>query len=292
MTKKIITDGDSWVFGSEIVDPAIKSQYSPDTHPGAYDWKEENYEYRTARIFPTYLKELIGDADLINLAWPADDNTTILHRIMTYISSMYLSKKIDTSDLFVIVGWSSPERNVFWYKDDVFSGRFRIWPHDKNIVTEGQRKIWELYVTYLWNEEEYLPRLISTIIQFQNFCEKHKIKWLCFNSFYHMKDYEFPEPKDWKDLNIAKSIEFLNTQATCYQSSLNGRSTYRYEYKSLWDTVDNVRFYKKDQQFNTFNSFIDGLDIPNKYNGWHPSPESHKLWAEELFNYINVNNLL
>ena len=28
------------------------------------------------------------------------------------------------------------------------------------------------------------------------------------------------------------------------------------------------------------------------FNGWHPSPEAHKAWAEELVRYINENKLL
>jgi hypothetical protein len=28
------------------------------------------------------------------------------------------------------------------------------------------------------------------------------------------------------------------------------------------------------------------------YYGWHPSPQSHMVWAKELKNYIETNNLL
>ena len=52
---EIITDGDSWVFGSEIADPELAKRYPPNTHPGAYDYLEENNIYRIPRIFSTHL---------------------------------------------------------------------------------------------------------------------------------------------------------------------------------------------------------------------------------------------
>ena len=78
MSKKleIICDGDSWVFGCEIVDPILVDKYVKDVYAGNYDYFEENDEYRIPRIFPTYLGELLN-ADVTNLSWPADDNGTI-----------------------------------------------------------------------------------------------------------------------------------------------------------------------------------------------------------------------
>jgi hypothetical protein len=60
----------------------------------------------------------------------------------------------------------------------------------------------------------------------------------------------------------------------------------------LWDTVDKIRFYKKDLPISTFKSFMELKNLEDPYNGWHPSPKSHRLWAEELVRYINENKLL
>jgi hypothetical protein len=37
---------------------------------------------------------------------------------------------------------------------------------------------------------------------------------------------------------------------------------------------------------------MEKANVEPVYYGWHPSPESHKVWAEELKNYIETNNLL
>ena len=95
-----------------------------------------------------------------------------------------LAKNVPTDDLFVIIGWSSPERHSFWYKDDKFNGAFRLWPQVQYFDRPPQEDFWKLYVTYLWNREEYLPRYVMNVLQFQNFCDSNNIKWLCFNAFY------------------------------------------------------------------------------------------------------------
>ena len=86
---KIICDGDSWVFGSEIADPEISKKYPVNTHPGAYDYLEENDNYRIPKIFPTHLGKIM-DADVTNLSWPADDNGTIIRRTINYITKTLL----------------------------------------------------------------------------------------------------------------------------------------------------------------------------------------------------------
>ena len=295
MSKKleIICDGDSWVFGSEIVGPEIKALYTADTYVGTYDYYEQNDAYRIPRIFPTHLAKLM-DANVTNLAWPADDNGTILNRTMVHISKEYLAKGKSTDNLFVIIGWSSPERNVFYYKDaeTKYHMRFRLWPNVQHFDSKAQEEFWKIYVEYLWNPEEYMPRYVMNVLQFQNFCKVHNIKWMCFNSFYQTPEVDI---KAWNNLNVGEELKNLNSGGGPYQISSDkepNRRYYQFTYSDLWETVDPVRFYKKDQPKNTFSSFIKEAGADPVFYGWHPSPESHELWAKELVRYINDNNLL
>ena len=156
--------------------------------------------------------------------------------------------------------------------------------------TTQQQKIWETYVEFLWNPEEYLPRYVMNVVQFQNFCEFHNINWLCFNSFYQTPNKNITE---WEDLDVKNELSKINVGG--YQigtSKDNERIIRSYDFLPLWDTVDPIRFYKKDMKQNTFKSFIEIKNNIPVYNGWHPSPNSHKLWAEELVRYINENKIL
>ena len=57
---EVICDGDSWVFGCEIVNPKIAKKYPKNTHPGAYDFLKENDSYRIPKIFPTFLSKKLN----------------------------------------------------------------------------------------------------------------------------------------------------------------------------------------------------------------------------------------
>jgi hypothetical protein len=60
----------------------------------------------------------------------------------------------------------------------------------------------------------------------------------------------------------------------------------------LWESIDSIRFYKKNKKNNTFKSFMEQNAINNPYSGWHPSEESHLIWANELYDYIKQNKLI
>lgn len=290
----IITNGDSWTFGSEIAAPEILEQHRQGGgHIGRYDFLEENDYYRVPRIWPTYLGKDYN-ARVVNLAWPADDNISILMRTMLYISSNYIEKKKSTKNLFVIVGWSSPERNSFWYQNPIDPAehyRLRLYPHytsNEGII----KRFWESYVTAFWHPEEYIVRHVMTVIQFENFCYRHGIKFLQFNAFYQSPEKDIDA---WEDIDITNEIDKLRLHGFISHDSDKGisRQNNPENFKPLWNTVDPVRFYKKDQPDSTFKSFIEHPDhniVP--LQGWHPSPDGHKVWATELARYIKENNLL
>lgn len=291
---EIICDGDSWVFGSEIVDPEIAKNFDSTIHPGVYDFEEANDHYRRPRIFSAHLGRLLN-ADVTNLSWPADDNGTILRRTLEYISNEYIAKNRSTKNLLVIVGWSSPERNSFWYKDEKISMHFRLWPQVAHFDSDMQRKFWEIYIAHLWHAEEYMRRYVFDVVQLQNFCKAHNIKWMCFNSFYQTPAANVQQ---WYDLDIRQELEGLKHKWFGYQyqktSNPEKRDSRWIDYTALWDTIDPVRFYKKDQPDNTFKSYIESpeANVKDVFCGWHPSPEAHEAWAHELVRYIRENKII
>lgn len=286
-----ICNGDSWVFGSEIIDPTQKKTLANGKHVTTIDYLPDNDAYRCPRIFSSYLAE-IADATSINISWPADDNTTILYRTKDYVTNNYLSQGKSTENLMIIIGWSSPERNSFWYDDGQLSMLFRLWPNVQHFNSDLQKKFWDIYTRCMWNSQEYMRRYVHTIINFQNWCIANNLKWLCFNSFQQVRGLNINE---WQDLNVRNEIEALTNKLGGYHyfSSDEGnvRNNAPYNLMPLWDQVDKIRFYKKDQENNTFKSFITEHNKTNTFNGWHPSPESHKIWAHELWSYIKENKL-
>tara|TARA_Y100000296_G_scaffold60622_1_gene70308 strand:+ start:6405 stop:7256 length:852 start_codon:yes stop_codon:yes gene_type:complete len=283
MRKTLIVNGDSWTHGSEIRDPKLDESIK--------DYYALNDAYRIPKIYPTHLSNIL-DCDLVNLSWPADDNKSILNRTISYLVENYIKPKKSTKDLFVIVGWTSPERNSFWWSDDTENRKFRLWPHDPSIYNSLQKEFWKIYVTYLWNIEEYIPRYIMDVLTLQNLCNQYNIKWLCFNAFTSVSKNK-NDFGNWTDLDVRKILNKEPFPHIEPPIRVDSREKYSLNYLPVWDTIDKIRFYKKDKKDNTFRSFISkNVNKEDRWNGIHPSPQSHKLWAKELYNYIQDNNLL
>lgn len=280
MKYKLVCNGDSWVFGCEIVDPKLVAKH-PGAYAGTYDYFEENINYRTDRIWTTFIREYL-DCETVNISWPADDNTTILRRTIDYVTQEYLDKNKSTEELIVVVGWSSPERNSFWWKDSKINVHFRLWPHVKHFNNSQQEVFWKLYTRFLWHEEEYLTRYIMDNLTLQNFCIANNIKYLIYNSFYQIST----EPVWTWNRNLTQAISEL--QIMPYNEDnpdTKVRTEHRMAWKKMWNQVKAPNFYKKDQKLSTFNEFI--LDkLENPYIGMHPSPQAHNLWAKELADYL------
>ena len=89
---------------------------------------------------------------------------------------------------------------------------------------------------------------------------------------------------------MISEIKNINLHGYPYSENAT-RKHKKLEFETLWQTVDPVKFYKKDQPNSTFKSFItENLDDP--WVGWHPNPEAHEAWAEELTRYIKKHKLV
>ncbi len=288
MKPTLLCNGDSWVFGCEITDPEVDKKYGGpvNVYRGEYDYFEENDAYRIPRIWPTYIKKYL-DCETVNIAWPADDNKTILYRTIDYITTNYLTKNKPTDNLVVIIGWSSPERNSFWYKSENINWHFRIWPHVQHFDDPPQKKIWELYVKHLWNPEEYIPRYIIDNITIKSFCESNNIKYLLFDSFYQVAG----EPTSkWEKPPIEKVIKKMNKHTYLTNYEQYNRIPIMFEWGNIWDEIKFPNFYNKGKAGNTFNEYIQAR-LEKPYIGLHPSPEAHNVWAEELARYLKEHIL-
>jgi len=287
----LVCDGDSWTFGSEIADPALIAKNPPEKHITSLDWTPANDSYRKTKIYPYHLGQLLNASRVTNLSWPADDNLTIIKRTMSYIMNNYIVKNVSTENLFVVIGWTSPERTHFYFKDDKVKGIFRIRPQDGNFESEMQKKFWEMYVEHIWNPEQYFVDYLLTVLQFQNFCKLYNINYLCFNAFYQV-------PKsgifNWKDLCFKDEYIKLKTsfRYQVIEDHISNRNFDFHNYINFWNEIDGIKFYKKDIYNNTFKTFIQENNKTKPFNGLHPSETSHRIWAKELYRYILENKLI
>jgi len=283
----LITNGDSWTFGCEIVDPELLAKHPKIQHLTELDHLMENDSYRLDKIWPTKLANLLN-ANVINLAEPGDDNSSILTRTQEYVLEL-LKQGVSPDKLFVVIGWTSPERRDFYYKSDdgKHSYKVKLNPHGTFSEQEPISKLTKLYAMNFWNPEEYIIRYITTILNFQNFCTVNNIKYLNFNSFYRHRHGNMDQ---WKDIDMREQIDLLSISASAI-SDQTQRLYHMPKYDNFWNNIDSIKFYNKDNVNNSFKTFVD-THSPDGYSGWHPNHDGHTVWANELYRYIIEHKLL
>lgn len=290
--KILLTNGDSWTFGSEIMAPEFLANHGEKGFGMGFRFKKDRYDtdpennyYRIPRIWPTLLASKLGYEN-INLAWPARSNDGIYESTMAWLMKHYIVPKRSTHDLIVVIGWSSPERKNVIIDDDGCTYMQTIWPAMRETsyyVSDAARAYFKMHVTHLWSEAEYISRFVEQNHNLKTFCDLYKINYRCFNAF-----YETPatQPSMWKSVNIKMAIESWNLEKFGgWADPLVNWETKIDHLKDQWSMIGD-RFILKDR--GSFKSYID-QNVPEKSRmiNWHPSPESHAAWADYLYHQIN-----
>lgn len=294
----LLANGDSWTFGTEIAAPEFLVAPGETGYGLGKRFKKDchchmpyNDYYRIPRIWPSYLGNLLGISEVVNIARPGRSNDTIYDTTIGWILENYISKNKSTEDLLVVIGWSSPERKNIIINEMVDRKEtttwFTIWP----LMTETTyyhsplvKEFFKFYVLHQWAEQEYLKRYVEQNIQLQNFCELYKIDYYVFNAFYAQPALS---PHQWTDISV---IDQINKWTNLHAGQ--GDLVYNWEFikKTLrhqWNMVSKRAFVNKDHPHGSFRSYIfDNVDVSVRMCNWHPSPESHEAWANYLFKYI------
>ncbi len=278
----LYVNGDSWSAG-DIVDPEIfGNQLQHSMHP-------DNKPYRLPRVWPHKLGKLL-DVEVINNSHAGASNDRIVRETINDLLEIIKYKKPE--DLFVIIGFSSPERKDFYYHredgpstwDTVYPAEMHHWKDEEDSI---RNEFYKNYVSIYWNPEEFITRHCLNTFSLHYFLKANNIKHAFFNAFYEDKSgvvnpdrhQLYDQPKLSNFMNSFKSIqkphklEHLGIDKTIE------------EYENIYES----NFIKK--------SFIQHLlEESYKYKklneilDFHPTEEGHKLWAQEikktLFNYV------
>ena len=242
--KLILCEGDSWTSG-DMINP--KLDYNFVNHP-------DNDSYRLPKVWPYKLGKLLK-TNVVNNAAAGSSNDAIVRRTTNKVLELLESNKAE--DLFVIVGWSSPERKDFYQKENQW---VTIYPAqlDKR-DDEVLNNFTKVYVEHFWNEKEYISRFINQNLYLHYFLKYHNVKHYFFESFWEQKNSDIFVDNDIVDViskdetNTAK--HFLKIKDEIYKP------------------ISFRRFIMRN--FSLHNA--------KYFNEHHPTEQSHQLWAEELY---------
>ena len=241
--KLILCEGDSWTSG-DIINPKLNHSFV--NHP-------DNDSYRLPKVWPYKLGKLLK-TNVINNSVAGSSNDAIVRRTIEKVLDLLETNEPD--DLFVIIGWSSPERKDFYY-----DGKWEtLYPAQlKKRNNEVLDNLWKVYTEHFWNKEEYISRFMNQNLYLHYFLKQHNIKHYFFEAFWEQKSFQGL----WYVSDLNRSIK--------------GQDKTSNEFRKIRDKV-----FKKV----SFRKFImKNYSIKNKeyFDDGHPTEKSHEMWAGELY---------
>jgi len=244
----LVTIGDSWTWGDSI--------YNIGTEAGQVIDSPE----RLVSIYGFHLKQMLGDIDWINMAYPGTANEWIVD-VAVHVAE--LSDKLGYDKIILSVGLTDIVRDY---------------------VQKGYTAH-EIYDTNLKLEKEYMKRL--SVLE-----QNSKIVLVIgrnFTSTFHENEGIVKNhlPKKWIDIGAE------HTGSTYPPSTFTTSADMIYKSKTSYHALE--KKWMLDELFPKIKALIDYLDnspMHHKKATKHPTVELHKLWAEYVYQYIVDNKLL
>ena len=187
-------------------------------------------------------------------------------------------------DTFAVIGWSSSHRNDYVTNDGWKKGRipgteltWRTWKTVDNVRFIEGKPGWDI-------ENNAIMSFLDNVFDLQNYFERNKIPYVMYNAL--PNDSKSKVKKDWwrhgsHDFDIiAKAINmdrFFKFDTSHLEYIMDGKLNASPSVKHL---VTN-----KLRKKNSTNELIVSPKDP------HPSVKGHTQWANELKEFIDVNNL-
>ena len=276
MSKKIlICDGDSWTAG-DLIDPELfGDDMTHVNHP-------DNDQYRLPRVWPHKLGKLLN-VEVSNISVAGSSNDAIVRRLIPNV--MKLLGHYNSDDLFVIVGWSSPERKDFYFKGEWNSWE-TLYPAQltQSLPNKDLEKFYKIYLKYFWNEKEFMNRYINQNLYLHYFLKSKNIDHLFFNAFYESSALDFDDDVYKKFVEVGVSGMRENTDIIDDIKKFNGSESYGEYFNSANPYIVKEFLKVTDKVFKevSFRNFLmeKGLfSSPQQ----HPNDMEHQLWAKELY---------
>ena len=155
-------------------------------------------------------------------------------------------------DIFVVIGFSSPNRMDYVTNDGWKKGRipgtdltWRTWKVSENFRFVNSQPGWDV-------DANETMRWINTVLDLQHFFSYHNVPYVFYNS-----------------LPISINLSYK-------------------DFKDCFDNIDQSRYFQigssQYQQIMKTNDIVSPQDP-------HPNTQGHKDWAQQLIEFIDANNL-
>ena len=274
---RLIGCGDSWAWGAELVDPKEEPIPIMNLPGGGFERQSKpiNIEYRLKHRYLNLFADRIGATEIVDLSKPSRSNDAIVRTLIEFLVNEGYTTGRDTSDLFITIGWSSPERREFYYKERWGADNwmeFGPWSMDQDHGNKDVDKFMRLYFDNFWNEGEFLHRWIQQVWQTELMLKSLNIKYVMHQAFYH---HHTQMINQWDDKKYKEKF-----------------TTIAHADKLLWDSIDSIKFIHKDHpELGTMHHYMlsQAKDV---FEVFHPNSKGHAIWADYMYKYCVEKKLL
>jgi hypothetical protein len=279
---KLVGCGDSWCWGAELVDPTEEPIPLMKLPGGEFErhFKPVNEAYRLKYRYLNQFASKIEASEIVDLSLPSYSNDAICRRLLDWLAEEGYLEGRDTSELFITIGWTSPERTEFFYKETWGCDNWcpvGPWSIDQPYQNKQLKTFFSLYFENFSNPGGYLHKWITQIWQVEFLLKKLNIKYIMHQAFYH---HHLQTIHQWNDEEYLKDKTNTITAAN----------------QKMWSMIDPIKFIgKNDSKTGTAHHVM--LDAANGdstkvFEVFHPNATGHTIWAEHMFKYCKDNNLL
>jgi len=281
---KIVACGDSWCWGAELVDPDQEPFWMPNADNHHLHYIPVHEKYRLEHKYIQIFADRVHANEIIDLSQASISNDAIIRKLTEWLLVEGYTTGRDTGDLFVSIGWTSPERTEFYNKE--YGGvdgawlPFGSWSMNKGVYKDKDiTKFMELYYKHFFNEGKFIHHWLLQLWQTEMMLKKFNIKYVMFQAFYD-DCYRGYSPYQWDD--------------TVYTDNYIDKITPGD--KILKQNFDPVRFMEwSPSKIGTSHNFMvnaAGGDAKKVIGSWHPNVLGHSIWGEHMSKYCLENKLL
>lgn len=226
----------------------------------------EDSPYNRDNSFGNRLAKLLG-YEPVNIAITGSSNPCIARSILDWVHENYDSKE---TELYVLIAWTEntrmeiPSTRMFYY--DIANTYASVFSKSNNLflrVNFGsvgfdnwEKEQTEYYQKFMANNSGYLEMLtLNLILQIQYFLKSQNVKYLMCNTMEPVLD------------NIHNSSYIKKVDQKNYFNFLNSNSSFYFKYKNAGYINEKAKY-------------------------WHHNEIPHKLYAEELYQFVIENHLI
>lgn len=279
--KKLVACGDSWCWGAELVDPAVEPVPIMTLPGGGFErqGKPENVKYRLEHRYINQLAQHAGITDVVDLSEPSLSNDAIIRRLLSWLAENDHLDPRNNSELLVSIGWTSPERTEFYYKERWGGDHWATygpWSLEQQFSDNHEKlnKFFNLYFDLFGSPEGFVSKYIHSVWMIQSVLKSLGIKYVMHQAFYHHHEQMIKQWDDeaYKQQNMNLSQDLVR----------------------LWNSIDSRYFVNKDHPHlsTAHHVMIAKGGIENVFEVFHPNALGHKIWGEYLYEFCKGNSTI